>query len=146
VVLRLCEGRPPATRVRVDALASVATEPGVIGSALAATIVGILSFGGRQVRQGRLVRSRFAADPAQLTTPDGEVLATASGPSGELPAAWRASNADYVVAASSEAPTSAIARLVLPAVPTIFRIPGISGFAVGRVARIPLRARDRPRP
>ena len=66
VVLRLCEGQPPATRVRVDALASVATEPGVIGSALAGTIVEILSFGGRQVRQGRLVRSRFAADPQLL--------------------------------------------------------------------------------
>ncbi len=35
VLLRLCDGQPPATRVRVDALASVATEHGVIGSALA---------------------------------------------------------------------------------------------------------------
>lgn len=146
VLMRLCEGQPPATRVRVDALPSVAIEPGVIGFALAATIVEILTFGGRQVRQGRLVSSRLAADPTQLTTPDGEVIVTASGPSGELMAAWRASKADYVVAASSAASTSVIARLVIPVMSAIFRIPGISGFAVNRIARIRLRAKDRPRP
>jgi len=146
VLLRLCDGRPPATRVRVDALASVATEPGVIGSALAATIVEILTFGGREVRHGRLVRSRSAAHPLQLTTPDGEVLATGSGASGELLAAWRASHADSVVAASTAAPSSAILCSVLPAVEAIFHIPGIGRFAVSRIARIPLRAQDRPRP
>jgi len=146
VLLRLCDGHPPATRVRVDALASVATEPGVIGSALAATIVEIITFGGREVRHGRLVRSRSAAHPVQLTTPDGEVLATGSGASGELIAAWRASHADSVVAASTAAPSSAIVRFVLPAVSAIFRIPGIGRFAVNRIARIPVRAQDRPRP
>jgi short subunit dehydrogenase-like uncharacterized protein len=53
VLLRLCQDRPPAAEVRVDAVASVATEPGVLGAALAATIVQSLSYGGRQVRRGR---------------------------------------------------------------------------------------------
>ena len=145
VLLKLCEGRPPAARVRVDAMASVATEPGVVGSALAATIVGILSFGGREVRRGRLVRSESAAHPAQLTTPDGEVIGTAGGASGELIAAWRASQAGAVVAASSIAPTNPIVRFVLPAVSAISRVPGVSRFAVSRLARIPTRAQDRPR-
>lgn len=131
---------------RVDALASVALEAGVIGSALAGTIVEIISSGGREVRHGRLVRSRFAAHPVQLTTPDHEVLSTASGNGGELIAAWRASNADSVVAASTAAPSSAIVRFLLPAVSAIFRIPGSSGFAVSMMARIRLRDRDMPRP
>jgi len=146
VLLRLCAGQPPPTRVRVDALASVATETGSFGSALAATIVGILSIGGREVRGGRLVRSRLAADFIHLTTPDSEVLATASGPSGELLAAWRASNAANVVAASSYAPPSALVRLAIPAVAMIFRIPGISSFASRTLARLPVQAQDRPRP
>ena len=146
VVLRLCAGRPPATRVRVDALAFIALEAGAIGSALAGTIVEILSFGGGEVRHGRPVRSRFAAHPLQLTTPDGDVLATGSGPSGELIAAWRASNADSVIAASTAAPSNALVRFVLAAVSAIFRGPGVSSFAVRRIARIPLRAQDMPRP
>jgi len=146
VLLRLCEGQPPATRVRVDALASVAIEAGVIGSALAATIVEILTFGGREVRHGRLVRSRSAAHFVQLTTPDGEVLGTGSGASGELMAAWRASDAGSVVAATTAAPSSALVRFVVPAVSAIVRLPGVGRFAAARIARIPLRAHDRPRP
>ncbi len=146
VVLRLCAGRPPAMHVRVDALASVATDPGVLGAALAATIVEILAFGGREVRHGRLVRSRSAAHPARLTTPDGEDLATGSGASGELIAAWRASNADAVIAASTAAPSNALVRAALPALATFFRIPGVGRLAVGGMARIPLRAQGMPRP
>lgn len=67
VVLRLCQGQPRPTRVRVDALASIALEAGVVGDALAATIVEIVAFGGREVRHGRLVRARPAAYYAQLT-------------------------------------------------------------------------------
>ena len=63
VLLRLCQGSPPPTRVRVDAMAAIALEAGVIGPALAATIVEIVSFGGREVRHGRLVRARSAANP-----------------------------------------------------------------------------------
>ncbi len=146
VVLRLCNGQPPAARVRVDALASVATEAGVLGSALAATMVEIISSGGREVRHGRLVGARVAAHPRQLTTPDGEVLATRSGPSGELLAAWRASNADSVIVGSALVPTNRVVRAVLPALAALFRLPGVSRLAVNRLARIPVRAHDKPRP
>ena len=146
VVLRLCQGRPRPKRVRVDALASVALEGGVIGSALAATIVEVVAFGGREVRQGRLVRSRSAAHPVRLRTPDGDVLGTGGGANGELIAAWRASDADCVIAASTAAPTSDLARFVLPAVEAILRIPVIGRFAINLIARIPLRAQEMSRP
>ncbi len=145
VLLRLCEGRPSATRVRVDAVASVATEPGIIGTALAGTIVDGLPLGGRQVEHGRLTRARFGGEPARLTTPDGDAVVTASIPSGELLAAWRASKAESVVAASSEAPTGTVVRLMLPVVASLLRIPAIAGFATRRLARIPLKAQNRPR-
>src|SRR4051812_15807799 len=70
--------------------------------------------GGRQVRRGRLVRTRVGADLVRLTTPDGDVVTTGRGPSGELLAVWRASRADTVVAASSELPAGALARLAMP--------------------------------
>jgi hypothetical protein len=54
------------------------------------TIVKIVSFGGREVRQGHLVRSRSAAHPVRLTTPEG-ILGTGSGASGHVIPAWRAS-------------------------------------------------------
>jgi len=146
VLLRLCDGQPPATRVRVDALASLATEAGVIGSALAHSIVDGIPSGGWEVRHGRLAPAPVFGEPTRLTTPDGDVIATASLPSGELLAAWRASQADVVVAASSVAPTGAVVRLMMPAVIFVFRIPGVTGVAASRLAQVKLRAQDRPRP
>lgn len=146
VLLRLCEGQPPAKQVRVDALASVAIEPGVVGIALAGTIVEVLSFGGREVRQGRLVRSRLAANLAQLTTPNGEIVATAGGASGELLAAWRGSKAANVVGASTLVPTGPVARFLLPPISLVFRIPAVSHFTVNRLARMKTKGRARPRP
>ena len=146
VVLKLCENRPAPKKLRVDAMASLDIEAGTVGAALAATIAEVISFGGRQVRHGRLVRARSSSDAARLTTPDGEIIGTASGASAELLAAWRASNAEFVVAASSLAPTGIGARLVLPAVSALFRIPGFRGFAISKIARIPMKAQARPRP
>lgn len=146
VVLRLCAGRPPAATVRVDALPAVALEAGVLGGALAATIVEVIGAGGREVRQGRLMRARPAAHYLELTTPDGHRLGTGSGANGELIAAWRASGADSVVAASSAAPASAVLRAVVPAVTALFRVPGVARLAVPVLARIPLKAADMPRP
>lgn len=145
VLLRLCEGQPPASQVRVDAVPSVATEPGVIGSALASTIVDGLPSGGRQVRRGRLARARLGAEPLKLTTPGGDAVTTASAPSGELLAAWRASGAESVVAASSEVPTGAVVRLIIPVVSAIVRVPAIAGFATRRLAQVSVKAKDRPR-
>jgi short subunit dehydrogenase-like uncharacterized protein len=141
----LLEDQETPARVRVDALASVATEAGAVGEALAATIVEVLTTGGRVVRGGRLVRSRTAGHPERFTTPDGDAVATASGPSGELLAAWRASGAAEVVAASSLVPAGAAARLAIPALAAILRIPGATGFATRRLAGVTAKARDRPR-
>ncbi|KDE99301.1 membrane protein [Mycolicibacterium aromaticivorans JS19b1 = JCM 16368] len=144
VVLRLCQGQPRPSQVRVDALASVATDSGALGPALAGTLVEILASGGREVRDGRLVRAAIGAHAVTLSTPEGDVLPTGSGPSGELIAAWRASNANSVVAASFLTPTSALTR-VLPAISAVLRIPGLRNLATTAIAKLRVRAGDRPR-
>ncbi|WP_432827381.1 hypothetical protein [Dactylosporangium sp. CA-092794] len=145
VVLRLCQDRPPAARVRADAIASVASEPGFLGAALAATIVEVLSYGGREVRHGRLVRSPLGASPTRLTTPGGDTVSTGGGASGELLAAWRASGAADVLAASNAAPASATLRLALPVLATLLRVPAVGRFATRRIAAVRTRAQERPR-
>jgi len=146
VVLQLCDGQPRPTQVRVDAIPSMALEAGVVGEALAATIVEIIRFGGRSVRSGRLVTSASAADPLTLITPDGDVISTGSGANGELIAAWHASGADGVVAATTAAPSNALVRALLPAVTGLVRLPGMSALATRGLARVPLRAAERARP
>ena len=145
VVLELCAGRPRPAAVRTDALAAVALAAGVVGPALAATIVEVVSFGGREVRGGRLVRAGTGGHFAQLTTPDGDVLGTGAGASAELIAAWRASDADTVVAASPAAPSNPVVRAVLPVLGGLVRLPGVGGLATRAVARIPIRAQPMPR-
>jgi hypothetical protein len=58
ILLHLLADEEKPSRVRVDAVASVAIEPGALGEALAATIVHALLDGGREVRQGRMARAR----------------------------------------------------------------------------------------
>jgi hypothetical protein len=131
--------------VRVDAVPSVALEAGALGEALAATIVDGLPLGGRVVRAGRLARARLGVAPAAFTTPDGDPVTTAAAPSGELLAAWRASGAAEVVAASSEVPAGLAARLAIPVASALVRVPAVARFAIRRLARVSLSARDRPR-
>ena len=69
VVLRLCEGRPAPARVRVDAIPSLATEKGVIGSALAGSMLDGVPDGGRRVEHGRLVRFPVAGARATADHP-----------------------------------------------------------------------------
>lgn len=145
VVLRLCEGEPPAARVRVDALPSLAIPAGAMGSALAGTIVESLPSGRRQIRDGRLVATPFDDTPALLRTPDGEARTTANFSSGDLLAAWRASRAQHVVAASSEIPSGLAVKLALPALSILARLPRLRRVAIGRLARTQLTAADRPR-
>ena len=146
LVVRLCEDRPRPARVRVDAMASVDSEAGPLGTALAETIAEVAAFGGGQVRGGRLVRShRVSGGNTTLTTPDGSVLTTGSGASGELRAAWHASDADDVVAASTLAPTNPLVRLVLPAATALFRIGPVRRVLVARIARIRLPEAARSR-
>lgn len=145
VLMRVCEGEPTPSRVRVDAVPSVAVEPGTVGSALASSVLDGVAVGGSRVEHGRLVRSRLGADPVRLTTPDGDDVVTGSAPTAELLAAWRTSKADSVVAASVMAPTGAVARLVVPTASAILRLPALARFGTRRLARVSVKARERPR-
>ncbi|MEU0967952.1 hypothetical protein ABZ357_21865 [Streptomyces sp. NPDC005917] len=141
----LAVGEKPS-RVRVDAVASVAIEPGALGEALAATIVNALLDGGREVRQGRMVRARTGGSAERLTTPDGDVVTTASLGSVELFAAWQASGAPSVIGASALAPANPAVRAAMSAIGGVLRLPGLAGLATRRLARITTTtAKERPR-
>ncbi|MER7274782.1 hypothetical protein ABT369_10025 [Dactylosporangium sp. NPDC000244] len=152
VVVKLCEGRPAARRVRVDMVPSLAAEDGVLGDALAGTIVeglpGVAGGGryqGRRYRDGRLAPARLAADPIRLTLPDGSVVTTAGMPLGELMAAQRASGAADVLSASSEAPAAPVIRAVLPAATALLNLGPVRAFARRRLAAVRFAARPKPR-
>nr|WP_062339587.1 saccharopine dehydrogenase NADP-binding domain-containing protein [Herbidospora sakaeratensis] len=146
ILLHLLAGEEKPSRVRVDAVASVAIEAGALGEALAATIVHTMRDGGREVRQDRLVRTRPGRAAERLTTPEGDVVTTAALGSGELFAAWRASGAPSVIGASVLVPANPVVRAALPAVVGLLRLPGVAGFAAGRLARATTTtARERPR-
>jgi short subunit dehydrogenase-like uncharacterized protein len=141
VVLRLCADQPRPVRVRVDALPALALDGGRLGAALAGSIVEVLAYGGREVRAGRLVRSATAAHLAKVVTPDGDTPSTGGGANGELLAAWRASQADEVIAASMAAPTNVVVRRgVLPLLELVIRIPGVARVLRQGIARIKLSA------
>jgi len=130
-------------KVRVDMVPSLAMEAGVIGEALAGTILdgfpdarGRGRYEGRRYENGRLVRARIAGEPASLTLPDGTKVATASMPLGELIAAQRASRAPNVVSASSEAPSSPAIRAILPLATTLLAIAPVRAFARKRLAGV----------
>jgi short subunit dehydrogenase-like uncharacterized protein len=146
------QNKDAPVKVRVDMVPSLAMEAGVIGEALAGTILdgfpdarGRGRYEGRRYENGRLVRARIAGDPASLTLPDGTKVATASMPLGELIAAQRASRAPNVVSASSEAPSSPAVRAVLPLATTLLAIAPVRAFARKRLAGVKLKSRERPR-
>jgi short subunit dehydrogenase-like uncharacterized protein len=144
-LLRACAGRAAPSRVRVDAIASVASEGGAVGVSLAASIMDVAATGAWRVRRGRLTRTVFGAGPVQLTTPAGDTVTTAGVSSGELIAAWRASGAPEVVATSALAPSGAAVRALLPAVTAVLSIPGAAGLAARRLARVQVKPAPRPR-
>lgn len=146
VLLHLLTGEQTPARVRVDAIASVAGEPGRLGDALAATIVDSLRDGGREVRGGEVVRAWAGGERERLTTPDGDLVTTASVGGGDLFAAWRATHAPTVIAASALAPTSPLARVGLGLVGGVLRLPGLAGLATWQLARVTTTThRERPR-
>ncbi|TDV56254.1 saccharopine dehydrogenase NADP-binding domain-containing protein [Actinophytocola oryzae] len=146
ILLHLLAGGEKPSRVRVDAVASVAIEPGALGEALAGTIVHSFLDGGREVRQGRMVRARPGRAAERLTTPDGDVVTTASLGAGELFAAWQASGAPSVIGASALAPANPLVRAALPAIVGVLRLPGVAGFATRRLGRVATAtAKERPR-
>ncbi|MBM2614428.1 saccharopine dehydrogenase NADP-binding domain-containing protein [Actinoplanes sp. LDG1-06] len=146
VVAQLCEGRPAPSRVRVDALASVATAGGVMGEGYAATILDVLTTGGRRIENGRLVPSRLGAGVQTLTPPDGTTVSSAEVPSGELFAARAASNAPFVTVTSALAPTAPLARAALPALSRLLSLAPMRRFAVSRLAGLSVKPAPRPRP
>jgi short subunit dehydrogenase-like uncharacterized protein len=145
VVLRICQDRPAPARVRVDAIPSLATEKGFIGSALAGSMLDGAPDGGRRVEHARLVRFPVAGARQQLTTPSGDTVHTAALPTGDLLAAWRASNAESVVSATSAIPSGPAVRLGFPVVSFLMRSSVLRRFAIDRVAGISIPARERPR-
>jgi short subunit dehydrogenase-like uncharacterized protein len=152
IVVKLCEGRPSPQRVRVDMVPSLAVEAGVVGDALAGTIVEGLPgvegggrFQSRRYRDGRLVPDKLGGSPIRLVLPDGPVVTTASMPLGELMAAQRASGAPDVVSASSEAPTSPVVRAILPGATALLNIGPVRAFARRRLAAVRFKAAPRPR-
>jgi short subunit dehydrogenase-like uncharacterized protein len=145
VVLKVCEGRPAPVRLRVDALASVANEGGRMGEALAGSIVGGFAAGGARYKGGKLVKAALAGDVEKFALPDGEMVATASLPTGDLEVAHRASGAGDVVSASGLAPTRGLVRAVLPAVSALVKVPVVARFAQHRMAGIEVKAGPAPR-
>ncbi|GAA4799807.1 saccharopine dehydrogenase NADP-binding domain-containing protein [Actinomycetospora chlora] len=144
-VVALCRDRPAPASVRTDTVPSLATDGGVVGEALAASLVDGLPEGGRRYRGGRLVRTRIGADGAEVTLPDGERVTTVGAPFGDLVAAWRASGAPDVVAATSELPSSPLARAALPVAGAVLAVGPLRRLARQRFAQVALPARERPR-
>jgi hypothetical protein len=75
-VVALCRDHPAPVSVRTETVPSLATEGGVVGEALAASLVDGLPEGGRRYRGGRLVRTRLGSDAAEVTLPDGDRVTT----------------------------------------------------------------------
>ncbi|MDT0615992.1 saccharopine dehydrogenase NADP-binding domain-containing protein [Streptomyces lancefieldiae] len=143
VVVKLCEGRPAPLRVRVDMVPSIAMEEGTAGEALIGTLLGSLQ--GRRITDGHLAPARIFSDAERLTLPDGSQVTTASMPSGELLAAHRASRARHVLSATSEAPSSALFRAMMPTLSTLMRSERLRSFTTRHLARVHVRAKERPR-
>ncbi|WP_329134760.1 saccharopine dehydrogenase NADP-binding domain-containing protein [Streptomyces sp. NBC_00670] len=145
-VRKVCEGRPPAERLRVDAVPSVRTEPGPLGEALAASLVDGVTVGGRRYERGRLVRTRIGAGVERFTLPDGSAARAMALPAGDLEAAHRASGAPYVTAGNAEIPSALMVRALLPVVAAVLSRPAIGNAAKRRLARVRATAREAPRP
>ncbi len=145
VVAALCADRPTPVRVRVDSVPSLASEEGVVGDALAASLLDAVPDGGRRYLDGRAVRVGIGADAETLTLPDGTVVTTRGVPLGDLAAAQRASGAPSVVAASTLAPGNPLVRALLPVAGVLLSAGAIRGFARRRLAQVRTPARERPR-
>jgi short subunit dehydrogenase-like uncharacterized protein len=140
VVLKLCQNRPPAMRVRCAAIPGVAVEPGPLGEAFAASLTEGFALGGRQYDGGKLVRSALLGDFERIPLPDGRMVGTASAPSGELEAARRASGAAFAISATSMVPSALILRAALPPLFAIMKIAAVRRFATRRIAAIEVKA------
>ena len=139
VVLKLCEGRPPAARVRCAAIPAVAVEPGLLGEAFAASITEGLALGGRRYEGSELVRASVLGNFERIPLPDGRMVGTAGASSGELEAARRASGASFAVAATSMVPSTSILRAMMPSLLSLMKIGPVRRFAARRIAAIEVK-------
>lgn len=112
LVLELADGQPAASRATVAAMPTVDG----LGSAVLASVVDAVAYGGRRYDDGKLTRTRLGADHAWIPLPDLPAISAVAVPTGELEAARRASGAGDVLAFSSEVPSGRAVRAVLPAV------------------------------
>jgi short subunit dehydrogenase-like uncharacterized protein len=136
VTLKLCKGRPPAHRVRVDMIPTI-DGAGRLGEALAASLVDGLAAGGCRYESGRLTTAVFGNEPLRLELPDGSTAMTgAAAPSAELEAAHRASQAPFVTAASSMAPVGIVARVMVRIMGVLVRWRPLGNFMKRRLARV----------
>jgi len=136
LVGELCRGRQNATIVRVDSLPSVEIKAGVVGEALAASIVEGLFTGGRRYEGGSLVRARLGGNPRSITVTDGEVVRVGDVAHADLHAAWISSGALSASATSSDAPTGRAVQAVLPLARAMVSIPPLRRFAIRRLAAV----------
>ncbi|RXH56188.1 putative integral membrane protein [Granulicella sibirica] len=134
VVLKLCEGQPPAAKVRVDSVASVRAS-GLLGATVAQTIVEGIPYGGRRYANGKLKRALAGDDQEEFSLPDGSTAVTRLIATGELEAARRASGASDVVAAFPAVP-GGLLRFIIPVVAPLLSIPAVRGFATARLATL----------
>lgn len=145
VVVALCTDRPRPAQVHVDALSSVGSAAGPVGEALAASVVDVLTTGGRRVADGRLVPARLGSGQRRITLPDGATVRSGALPTGELLVAQRASGAPSVTVTAAHAPTGPLARAALPLVGRLLSVPAVRRFAVRRMAGTSVKAAPPPR-
>lgn len=121
-------GRDPA---RLASIAGELGDAGVVSGSLESLLAQLRSaapavvvntigpFARTSGRARRLVRFAVAGARRQLTTPAGDTVTTAALPTGDLLAAWRASNADSVIAATSMIPSGLAVRAAFPALSVV---------------------------
>jgi short subunit dehydrogenase-like uncharacterized protein len=118
LVIELRGDRPAAARARVAAMPTVDG----LGSAVLASVVDAVAYGGRRYRDGQLVRTRLGANHERIPFPNSTPTDVLAVPTGELEAARRASGAGDVLAYSSEVPSGRLVRAVLPAVSVLLAV------------------------
>jgi short subunit dehydrogenase-like uncharacterized protein len=135
LVIELRSDRPAVERARVAALPAVDE----MGSAVLASVIDAVAYGGRRYRDGHLVRTRLGADHARIPLPDLPARDALAVPTGELEAAHRASGAGTVLAYSGEVPSGRMTRALLPAVSALLAVRPIRAVLQRFVSRMRLR-------
>jgi len=118
LVIELRGDRPAAAHATVAALPAVDE----LGSAVLASAIDAIAYGGRRYQNGQVVRTRLGADHARIPLPGSPGRDALAVPTGELEAAHRASGAADVLAYSSEVPSGPIVRAVLPGLSALLAV------------------------